>query len=488
VSFDAESASVTCSGLPFSALNGGTIMRMESDTLKHAAVPERKARGKGARKASPRSGPGAWRPDPNRRDPVDIIQEGTEDAIPGLVPIRYGRMSASPFTFYRGTAAIMAADLAGTPNSGINAQLCGDAHLSNFGLFGSPDRALVFDVNDFDETLPGPWEWDLKRLAASFVLAARDNGLGKKAQRELAMRSAAAYRTAIRRAAAADNLDVWYLRIDSDQLLALAPKETQKKGKKRVKKARAKTSDRAVKKLSTVVDGQRKIVHQPPLVVPFGEYFTETARDELLSAVVDFFENYRNSLRSDRRHLLRSYQLVDMALKVVGVGSVGMRNMVALCQGHDEEDLIFLQVKEAGDSALTTYGGLPTSKKPGERVVKGQRLMQATGDIMLGWSSSRRHDFYVRQLWDMKGSFDTSDMTEGELGRYADACGWTLARAHSRSGDRIAIASYLGKGNVFDKALADFGVTYADQAERDYQAFMEAGKSGRIEIDTSANK
>jgi uncharacterized protein (DUF2252 family) len=461
---------------------------MESDTLKHATVPERKARGKDARTTSPRSGPAAWKPDPNRRDPVDIIQEGTQDAIPGLVPIRYGRMSASPFTFYRGTAAIMAADLAGTPNSGINAQLCGDAHLSNFGLFGSPDRALVFDVNDFDETLPGPWEWDLKRLAASFVLAARDNGLGKKAQRELAMRSAAAYRTVIRKAAAADNLDVWYLRIDSDQLLALAPEKTQKKGKKQVKKARRKTSDRAVKKLSTVVDGQRKIVHQPPLVVPFSEYFTETARDALLSAVVDFFEKYRNSLRSDRRHLLRSYQLVDMALKVVGVGSVGMRNMIALGQGHDGEDLIFLQIKEAGDSALTTYGGLPTSKKAGERVVEGQRLMQTTGDIMLGWSSSRKFHFYVRQLWDMKGSFDTSNMTEAELGRYADACGWTLARAHSRSGDRIAIASYLGKGNVFDKALADFGVTYADQAERDYEAFMEAGKSGRIEIDTSANK
>ena len=463
-------------------------MRMESDTLKHATVPERKARGKDARKASPRSGPAVWEPDPNRRDPVDIIQEGTRDAIAGLVPIRYGRMSASPFTFYRGTAAIMAADLAGTANSGINAQLCGDAHLSNFGLFGSPDRALVFDVNDFDETLPGPWEWDLKRLAASFVLAARDNGLGRKAQRELAMRSAAAYRTAIRKAAAADNLDVWYLRLDSEQLLALAPEKTQKKGKELVKKARHKTSDRAVKKLSTVVDGQRKIVHQPPLVVPFGEYFTETARDELLSVVVDFFEKYRNSVRSDRRHLLRSYQLVDMALKVVGVGSVGMRNMVALCQGHDEEDLIFLQIKEAGDSALATYGGLPTSKKPGERVVEGQRLMQATGDIMLGWSSSRRFHFYVRQLWDMKGSFETSNMTESELGRYADACGWTLARAHCRSGDRIAIASYLGKGNVFDRASADFGVTYADQAERDYEAFMEAGKSGRIEIDTSANK
>jgi uncharacterized protein (DUF2252 family) len=419
---------------------------------------------------------------------VDIIQEGTRDAIPGLVPIRYGRMSASPFTFYRGTAAIMAADLAGTPNSGINAQLCGDAHLSNFGLFGSPDRALLFDINDFDETLPGPWEWDLKRLAASFVLAARENGMAKKAQREVATRSAAAYRKAIRRAASADNLDVWYSRLDSEQLLALVPKKMQKRGKKTVKKARSKTSDRAVKKLSMVVDGQRQIVHQPPLVVPFREYFTETARDELLSAVVDLFENYRNSVRNDRRHLLRSYQLVDMALKVVGVGSVGMRNMIALCQGHDEEDLIFLQIKEAGDSALTTHGGLPSSKKAGERVVEGQRLMQAAGDIMLGWASSREFHFYVRQLWDMKGSIDTSSMTEAELGRYADACGWTLARAHSRSGDRIAIASYLGKGDVFDKALADFGATYADQAERDYEVFMEAGKSGRIEIDTSANK
>ncbi len=463
-------------------------MRMDSDVLKHPTVAERKARGKDARKVSPRSSSGAWSPHSNRRDPVDIIQEGTATAIPGLVPIRYGRMSASPFTFYRGTAAIMAADLAPTPNSGINAQLCGDAHLSNFGLFGAPDRALLFDVNDFDETLPGPWEWDLKRLAASFVLAARENGMDRDSQREVTMTAAVGYRNAMRKAAGADNLALWYARIDSEQLLALAPKKARKKGQKVVKKAREKTSDRAVKKLSMVVDGRRQIVDQPPLVVPLRQYFSERETDELRSVIEKLFQEYRDSLQSNRQHLLASYQLVDIALKVVGVGSVGMRNMVALAQGHDEDDLLFLQIKEAGDSALTTYGGLPSSAGPGRRVVEGQRLMQAAGDIMLGWSSTKKYHFYFRQLWDMKGSIDTSVMKLSDLRRYASTCGWTLARAHARSGDRLAIASYLGKGDVFDQALAEFGRTYADQAERDYETFMDAAKSGRIEIDTSANK
>lgn len=463
-------------------------MRMDSDTLKHSSAAERKARGKKARDISPRSGAGAWKPAPDRRDPVDIIQQGTKTAIPDLVPIRYGRMSASPFTFYRGTAAIMAADLAPTTVSGINAQLCGDAHLSNFGLYGAPDRALVFDVNDFDETLPGPWEWDLKRLAASFVLAARENGSKRDAQRKVTTAAALSYRSAMRDFAKMDNLDLWYSRLDSKKLLELAPKKRKKKGEKVGRKARSKDSDRAVRKLSKVVDGRRQIVDQPPLVVPFKSYFTEDQADEMRTTIVKLFGEYRESLPSNRQHLMDGYQPLDMALKVVGVGSVGQRNMIALLQGHDLDDLLFLQIKEAGSSALSEFGGLPSTKGPGRRVVEGQRLMQATSDILLGWSSADKYHFYFRQLWDMKGSANVASMKPADLERYATACGWTLARAHARSGDRISIGSYLGKGDDFDKAMADFGETYADQAERDYANFMAAADSGRITLDTSANK
>jgi uncharacterized protein (DUF2252 family) len=459
---------------------------MNGDSIRHPTVEERKQRGKDSRKTSPRSDAGNWEPAPDRKDPVAIIQEGTKTAIQSLVPIRYGRMSASPFTFYRGTASIMAADLAPTPSTGIKVQLCGDAHLSNFGLFGAPDRSLLFDVNDFDETLPGPWEWDLKRLVASFVLAAREDGWNAATQRSMAQSAAAAYRQAMRKFAGMDNLDVWYTRLDTDTLNAVA--KPTKKDKKVVKKARKKDSDRAVRKLSEVVDGRRQIVYQPPLVVPFKKYFPKSEEDRLKRAITELFDDYRKSLRSNMQHLGASYQLVDMALKVVGVGSVGTRALTALLQGHDDDDLLFLQVKEAGMPALAEYGGLPSSKEPGRRVVEGQRLMQAASDIFLGWSSAEGYHYYFRQLWDMKGSIDTPTMKRADMEKYAYACGWTLARAHARSGDRIAIGHYLGESETFDEAMAEFAVRYADQAEIDYAKFMEAANGGRIELDTSVNK
>jgi uncharacterized protein (DUF2252 family) len=461
-------------------------MQFDRGETRYPSVADRRDRGKQARKVSPRSAAAAWEPPADRRDPVDIIVEGTTTAIQSLVPIRYGRMSASPFTFYRGTAAIMAADLRPTAVTGISAQLCGDAHLSNFGLYGAPNRSMVFDINDFDETLAGPWEWDLKRLAASFVLASRENGWDPEAQHSVAATSAAEYRQAMRRFAEMDNLEVWYSRLNTDQLAEIL--KPSKAARKALKKAKVKDSERAARKLSEVVDGQRRIVHEPPLVVPFKEFFEGADLDRVERAIPELFGKYRGTLQSNRQHLLDSYELIDLALKVVGVGSVGTRAVMALAQGHDEDDLLFLQVKEAGKSVLAQYGGLSWRRDPGRRVVEGQRLMQATSDILLGWASIGRSHYYFRQLWDMKGSFDTSLADKSAMHQYATVCGWTLARGHARSGDRIAIARYLGKGHVFDTAIADFGVRYADQAERDYQAFMAAADAGRIQLDTSVNK
>ena len=461
-------------------------MQFDPDERSHPSAAERKERGKHARTVSPRSEAGSWEPSADRRDPVDIIEEGTKTAIPSLVPIRYGRMSASPFTFYRGTAALMAADLRGGPVTGINAQLCGDAHLSNFGLYGAPDRSMVFDINDFDETLGGPWEWDLKRLAASFVLACRENGWSAEVQRSVAELSGNAYRTAMRSFAGMDNLEVWYRRLDEDQLTQI--KKPSKVARKALDKAREKDSERAVRKLSEVVDGRRQIVHEPPLVVPFKHFIEDAERDRVRQEIPVLFNAYQQTLQSNRQHLIASYKLVDLALKVVGVGSVGSRAFMALLQGRDDDDLLFLQIKEAGTSVLAQYGGLSWRREPGRRVVEGQRLMQATSDILLGWSSNENNHFYFRQLWDMKGSFDSSGADKAAMKHYATMCGWTLARGHARSGDRIAIAHYLGKGEAFDRAIGDFGMRYADQAERDYETFMAAAAAGRIELDTSVNK
>ena len=395
-------------------------------------------------------------------------------------------MSASPFTFYRGTAAIMAADLRSTAVTEIQAQLCGDAHLSNFGMYGAPDRSIVFDIDDFDETLAGPWEWDLKRLAASFVLAAREKGWNQEVQRSVAASAAAMYRRAMQTFAEMNNLEVWYSRLDVDQLTQI--RKPSKSARRALKKARDKDSERAVRKLSEIVDGRRRIVHEPPLVVPFRDFFEGAERDNIGQHIPELFGEYRKTLRNNRQHLLSSYQLIDLALKVVGVGSVGSRAFMALLQGHDADDLLFLQIKEAGTSALAQYGGLSWKRSPGRRVVEGQRLMQATSDILLGWATVGDRHFYFRQLWDMKGSIDTSTADQAAMRQYANLCGWTLARGHARSGDRIAIAGYLGKSDVFDKAISEFGVSYADQAERDYETFMSAAASGRIQLDTSVNK
>ncbi len=462
-------------------------MQFDRDEIGHPSVAARRERGEQARRTSPRSAAGTWQPPPGRRDPVDIIEEGAETAIRSLVPIRYGRMSESPFTFYRGTAAIMAADLRTSTVTGIHAQLCGDAHVSNFGLYGAADRSIVFDIDDFDETLRGPWEWDVKRLAASFVLAARENGWNAEVQRSVATMSTTSYRHAMRTFAEMDDLDVWYSRLDMDRATDLHESITSKADRRAVEKARSKDSKQAARKLSHVVDGQRRIVSQPPLVVPLRDFVEDVESDRVEQALPELFGRYRDTLQGNRQHLLSSFELVDMALKVVGVGSVGSRSLMALLRGHDDDDLLFLQIKEAGRSALATHGGLSWRGNPGRRVVEGQRLMQATSDILLGWSSVGSDHFYFRQLWDMKGSFDTSRESRSDMKKHASICGWALARGHARSGDRIAIARYLGKGDVFDTAIGDFAVCYADQAERDYEAFMAAAHSGRITLDTSVN-
>jgi uncharacterized protein (DUF2252 family) len=345
---------------------------------------------------------------------------------------------------------------------------------------------MVFDINDFDETLGGPWEWDLKRLAASFVLACRENGWSAEVQRSVAEVSGNAYRAAMRSFADMDNLEVWYRRLDSDQLTQI--RKPSKAGRKTLKKARDKDSERAARKLSEVVDGRRQIVYEPPLVVPFQHFIDSAERDRVRQAIPELFNTYQQTLQGNRQHLIASYKLVDLALKVVGVGSVGSRAFMALLQGRDDDDLLFLQIKEAGTSVLAQYGGLSWRREPGRRVVEGQQLMQATSDILLGWSSTGNNHFYFRQLWDMKGSFDSSEADKASVHHYATVCGWTLARGHARSGDRIAIANYLGKGEAFDQAIGDFGMRYADQAERDYETFMAAAAAGRIELDTSVNK
>jgi uncharacterized protein (DUF2252 family) len=460
----------------------------------HLSVDERRAKGKEARNRTPPSSHTGWVPATDRPDPVALLEEQNVTREPDLVPVRHGRMLVSPFTFYRGTAKIMAADLAGTPTAGLQVQLCGDAHLSNFGLFASPERRLLFDLNDFDETLPGPFEYDVKRLAASFMIAGRNNGFAKADTRAATLASVAAYREAMAGFAAMGTLDIWYAHLDEDELLqgirgaaAAAPKA--KKGKKaarRAEKAVAKAHTRhslqALSKLGELVDGQYRIVSQPPIVVPARDLEATygLSLDEIDRLIREQFRAYRATLRDDQRQLLERFRFVDMARKVVGVGSVGTRAYIVLLQGRDEQDPLFLQVKEATASVLEDH--LPKSryKRHGERVVQGQRMMQATSDIFLGWTKGAdisRH-YYWRQLRDMKGSAEVEAMAPVALNFYARVCGWTLARAHARSGDPVAIAEYLGEDDQFDRSITDFAKRYADQNERDYRAFAEAIRSG----------
>jgi uncharacterized protein (DUF2252 family) len=394
------------------------------------------------------------------------------------MPIRYSRMMASPFAFMRGSAIIMANDLASTPKTGIQAQLCGDAHLLNFGAYASPERALLFDLNDFDETLPGPWEWDIKRLAASFVVAGRDNGFDAADCREAAQASVASYRQRMAQFSEMGELEVWYSRVGAEEvsgLLSDAKKKTTKKLNKALRKARGHDSLQALSKLTRVVDGRRMINDDPPLLVRLPE------GDDIRAQVYAILESYKRTLQDDRRHLLDRYRFVDTARKVVGVGSVGTRAYVVLLEGRDEDDPLFLQVKEAGASVLENYVKSNTYEHHGHRVVAGQRLMQAASDIFLGWfRGTGGRDFYWRQLKDMKGSANVESMSPDELVLYGGLCGWTLARAHARSGDRAQIAGYLGKGERFDRAIAEFAQAYADQTERDHAALCAAVKSGRL--------
>ena len=496
----------------------------------HPSLDERKAAGRQAQDRTPPSSHAGWRPAADRPDPVALLEEQNITREPDLVPVRHGRMMVSPFTFYRGAAKIMATDLAATPVAGLGAQLCGDAHLSNFGAFASPERRLLFDLNDFDETLPGPFEYDVKRMAASFTIAARNNGFTKADARAATMASVRAYREAMADFAQMRTMDIWYAHMDEDTLMAgarvalselrgeTAAAKKQEKEAKQAKQAKAAKKDakqekrdkqqeklarvaekraqktlakahtrdslQALSKLGELVDGQYQIVSQPPIVVPLRDMAATygLSAEEADQVIREQFRAYRATLQADRRQLLERFQVVDAARKVVGVGSVGTRAFIVLLQGRDEQDPLFLQIKEATSSVLEEY--LPKSRyrQHGQRVVDGQRMMQAASDIYLGWTKGldvKRH-FYWRQLRDMKGSIEVDTLQPLGLNFYAGICGWTLARAHARSGDPVAMAEYLGKDDEFDRAITDFSERYADQNEQDYQQFVKAVQSGHL--------
>ncbi len=451
---------------------------------------ERAVRGKAARAEVPRASHAAFDPPPDRPDPIDLLEDQAASRVPELIPVRYGRMAESPFAYFRGAALPMTSDLAATPVSGLSVQACGDAHLSNFGVFGSPERRLIFDINDFDETLPGPWEWDVKRLATSLEIAARENGFADKQRPEIVQNAVSQYRESMRKFAGQSNLDVWYTHAELDEMRRQFQDEFTARQRKLVDKgmAKARTRDsmRALDKMTTLVAGQRRIVADPPLVVPLDDMLPDQRdRAGFESALVKLIDGYKRTLTTDRRYLLDQYRFVDIARKVVGVGSVGTRCWIVLLQGQDEADPLFLQVKEAPPSVLSAYAGASKYSNQGQRVIAGQRLMQAISDIFLGWQrvtglDGQVRDFYVRQLRDWKFSLDVESMVPRGMRMYAGLCGWTLARAHARSGDRIAIASYLGRSDAFDRAIADFAVAYADQNQRDYDHLVQAIASGRI--------
>src|SRR6516165_7863311 len=513
------------------ALNG-EVCRMALRRVAHPSIDERRASGEEARTRTPLSSHTGWQPATDRPDPVALLEQQNRTREPDLVPVRHGRMMVSPFTFYRGAARIMAADLAETPVAGLEAQLCGDAHLSNFGLFASPERILMFDLNDFDETLPGPFEYDVKRMAASFAIAGRNNGFSEADTRAATLKSVQSYRESMASFAQMTTMDIWYAHLDEDELMASiraavagtakqektakkqertdrqdkASKKQDKRAAQQVKTAKqdaktakaaekraAKTAEKAhtrdslqaLSKLAELVDGQYRIVSQPPIIVPARDLASTygLSADDVVPVLHDQFRAYRATLQDDRRKLLERFQFVDAARKVVGVGSVGTRAFIVLLEGRDARDPLFLQIKEATASVLEDH--LPKSKyrQHGERVVQGQRMMQAASDIYLGWTKGldvRRH-FYWRQLRDMKGSVVVETMKPVGLTFYARICGWTLARAHARSGDPVAIAEYLGQSDAFDQSITDFSARYAEQNERDYQEFTAAVRSGRLE-------
>ena len=492
--------------------------------IHHSNVEERRAEGAESRERTPPSAHGEWTPGADRFDPIALLEQQNETREPDLVPVRHGRMMVSPFTFFRGTAKVMAADLEHTPTAGLTVQLCGDAHLSNFGAFASPERQLLFDLNDFDETLPGPFEYDVKRLAASFTIAARNNGFGDADARNATLAAVRGYRETMAEFAEMSTMDVWYAHLSEATLMAAierfaaastdtsgtkasnkknkkkkkknatnaeakaakkrTPKNEAKRARKTAEKARTRDSLQALSKLAEVVDGRYRIISQPPIVVPMRDLKGRQgmSAEQFEHEIHEQFRAYRATLQDDRRRLLERFQFVDMAHKVVGVGSVGARAFIVLLQGRDENDPLFLQVKEATASVLEDH--LPKSryKHPGARVVQGQRLMQAASDIYLGWTKGVQENRYLywRQLRDMKGSAEVESLSPAALAFYAHWCGWTLARAHARSGDPIAITTYLGESDAFDKSVTDFSERYADQNERDYEAFAKAIRSGRL--------
>jgi uncharacterized protein (DUF2252 family) len=460
----------------------------------HLSADQRAARGRAARQQAPRSQHGRWEPAPDRPDPVALLERQAATRVPALVPIRYGRMLASPFTFYRGAAAIMSADLAGSPGSGITVQLCGDAHLSNFGVFGTPERQLIFDINDFDETLPGPWEWDVKRMAASFEILGRFRGFSPDNRYAIVIAGVREYRERMRRAAELPTLGAWYDQLEAGVLLNLVRQQVRvrqldkKEGhraEKHVSRAYANDSTRVLARRAAEADGELRIVAEPPLIVPIEDLAVPgTGWEDPAPLIKKLLASYRRTL-GHQGHPLEEFRYVHAARKVVGVGSVGTRCYILLLTGRDANDPLFLQVKEAQASVLEPYAGHSTYAHHGQRVVMGQRLMQAATDIFLGWQRIRGldgvpRDYYVRQFHDWKGSADVERLLVPGAKVYARFCGATLARAHARWGDRIAIAAYLGRGDIFDRAIADFSAVYADQNERDYEAFTAAVNSGRL--------
>jgi uncharacterized protein (DUF2252 family) len=458
--------------------------------VEHFTVAERAARGKAARAEVPRSTHADWEPAHVRVDPIALLEEQGASRVKELVPIRYGRMLVSPFTFYRGAAYIMASDLAGMPRTGLHVQLCGDAHLSNFGGYAAPDRRLVFDTNDFDETLPGPFEWDLKRLVASFAVAGRSRGFDAETRQRINLAVTQSYREAMAEFAAMGTMDVWYARIDLEDHQRAWAKQVSKKAVKRyernIAKARTKDSLAAFAKLTEIVDGEPQFISNPPLIVPLDEL---ASGDDVMEGARQVLRSYRRTLQADRRHLLERFRFVDAARKVVGVGSVGTRAWIILFVGRDDHDPLILQMKEAQASVLEPFLGKSHFSNHGQRVVEGQRLMQAASDMMLGWIRTSgidgvERDFYIRQLWDSKASALVDAMEPASMLLYAKVCGQTSARAHARSGDAVAISSYLGTSDAFDRALAVFAEAYADQNERDYAALKEAAESGRIPVQT----
>jgi uncharacterized protein (DUF2252 family) len=464
---------------------------IDTRAARYLSPSDRAASGKSCRAQTPRSSHAGWEPPSDRADPITLLEDQAAARVPELVPIRYGRMSVSPFAFYRGAAYVMAADLAGTPRTGIRVQLCGDAHLANFGGFASAERQLLFDLNDFDETIAGPWEWDVKRLAASVAVAGRDNGFSLHKRRALVRRLVGAYRDAIREFAGMKDLDVWYARASLGDIRKLLRSEANRGQIRRfdetVAKGARRDSSRAFAKLAVKGDGDPHIRSDPPLIVPIRGLVDGPAALRLERAARGLLDSYRRSLAADRRRLLERYRYADMARKVVGVGSVGTRCWVMLLLGRDAGDPLFLQAKEAPHSALERFAGRSEAFNQGQRVVEGQRLMQAASDIFLGWlrqppeiGDLKLRDFYVRQLWDSKISLNIAAMRPSDMGLYARLCAWTLARAHARSGDSIAIGSYLGSSDSFDRAVAAFAEAYADQNERDHAALLDAIATGRV--------